>query len=66
VPDVELFPGHIACDSDSMSEIVVPIVVAGKTVAIIDVDCKMKDGFDEKDREALEKLAGILAAACDW
>ncbi|TVY52602.1 Free methionine-R-sulfoxide reductase, partial [Lachnellula suecica] len=39
VPDVELFPGHIACDSDSKSEVVVPIVVGGRTVAIIDVDC---------------------------
>ncbi len=50
VPDVEKFPGHIACDGDSKSEIVVPIVVEGKTVAIIDVDCAEFEGFDEQDQ----------------
>ena len=66
MPDVEEFPGHIACDGDSVSEIVVPIVVEGKVVAIIDVDCKVKDGFDAVDRAWLEDLAGLLGRACDW
>lgn len=66
VPDVEKFPGHIACDAASQSEIVVPIVVDGVVRAIIDVDCGVKDGFDEVDRKWLEELAGILAAGCDW
>lgn len=51
--DVEKFPGHIACDGDSKSEIVVPIVVKGKTVAIIDVDCREVGGFDGVDRYVL-------------
>lgn len=66
MPDVEDFPGHIACDGDSASEIVVPIVVAEITVAIIDVDCKLKGGFDEVDRKYLEELARLLGRACDW
>ena len=63
---MEKFPGHIACDGDSMSEIVVPIVVEGKVVAIIDIDCKAKSGFDEVDKRWLERLADLLAAGCDW
>ncbi|KAM0285675.1 hypothetical protein ACHAQH_001381 [Verticillium albo-atrum] len=67
VRDVEAFPGHIACDGDSRSEIVVPVVGAGgEVVAIIDVDCAVLDGFDEVDREWLERLAVLLAKGCDW
>lgn len=49
-----------------MSEIVVPITVEGQVVAIIDIDCAVKNGFDETDVAALEKLAKILASSCDW
>ena len=70
VRDVESFPGHIACDGDSKSEIVVPIVVqeAGgfKTVAIIDIDCAELNGFDEVDQKFLEELAALLAMSCNW
>ncbi|KOS20295.1 Free methionine-R-sulfoxide reductase [Escovopsis weberi] len=72
VADVEQFPGHIACDSESRSEIVVPIVVrddatgADKVVAIIDVDCAVLDGFDAVDQRHLERLAALLAESCDW
>lgn len=66
VPDVEAFPGHIACDGDSKSEIVVPISVKGKIVAIIDLDCAEIKGFDEVDRRRLEELARLLGKACDW
>jgi L-methionine (R)-S-oxide reductase len=66
VPDVEEFPGHIACDGASQSEIVVPILVHEKTVAIIDIDCAVKNGFDEMDREYLEKLAKLLGRSCNW
>ncbi|EME49463.1 hypothetical protein DOTSEDRAFT_68281 [Dothistroma septosporum NZE10] len=66
VPDVEKFAGHIACDGDSKSEIVVPIVAEDRVVAIIDIDCAVKNGFDEEDRAKLEKLAVVLASACDW
>ncbi|KAH6609657.1 GAF domain-like protein [Trichoderma cornu-damae] len=66
VEDVEKFPGHIACDSESKSEIVVPIVSGGKVVAIIDVDCAALGGFDETDKKHLERLAELLARGCDW
>ncbi|TKA74188.1 hypothetical protein B0A55_05147, partial [Friedmanniomyces simplex] len=66
VPDVEQFPGHIACDGDSKSEIVVPIMKAGKVVAIIDIDCAVEKGFDEEDQWHLEQLARLLARSCDW
>lgn len=66
VPDVDLFPGHIACDSESRSEVVVPIVAGGKVVAIIDVDCAVVNGFDEVDSRYLGELAALLAAGCDW
>ena len=66
MPDVEMFPGHIACDGASRSEIVVPIVVGGRTVGVIDVDCAVMDGFDEVDKQGLESLAHLLAEGCDW
>ncbi|KAJ9662842.1 hypothetical protein H2201_005923 [Coniosporium apollinis] len=66
VPDVEAFPGHIACDSHSKSEIVVPIVQQGKVKAIIDIDCADHSGFDSDDQKALEELAQLLAEACDF
>lgn len=59
VPDVHAFPGHIACDSRSASEIVVPIFDrAGAVIAVLDVDAAEPSAFDETDAEALE---GILA-----
>jgi len=72
VPDVDEFPGHIACDSASKSEIVVPIIQTkigeeeGKVVAIIDIDCAETDGFDEHDRKWLEKFALLIAKRCDF
>lgn len=66
VADVEEFPGHIACDSESKSEIVVPIVEGGKVVAIIDIDCAVVKGFDEVDARYLGELAELLAKSCDW
>ncbi|KAJ4327367.1 hypothetical protein N0V84_002268 [Fusarium piperis] len=71
VQDVEKFPGHIACDGDSKSEIVVPIVAeqgdgSKKLVAIIDIDCAELNGFDEVDKAHLEQLAALLAKGCDW
>ncbi|KAG5304336.1 GAF domain nucleotide-binding protein [Histoplasma capsulatum G186AR] len=66
VPDVLNWEGHIACDAESRSEIVVPILVNGETVAIIDIDCTQPSGFDEVDRKWLEALAVILADSCDW
>jgi L-methionine (R)-S-oxide reductase len=59
VEDVHAFPGHIACDGRSESEIVVPVVnAAGELIAVFDVDATRKAAFDETDREALERLLG--------
>ncbi|KAF2757647.1 GAF domain-like protein [Pseudovirgaria hyperparasitica] len=66
VPDVEKFPGHIACDGNTKSEIVVPIIQQGKVVAIIDIDCAELNGFDREDQEHLEALARLLSESCDF
>jgi len=63
---VEAFSGHIACDSDSKSEIVVPIIQGDKVVAIIDIDCTEPSGFDSEDQAELENLARLLAESCDF
>ncbi|MDZ7627346.1 MAG: GAF domain-containing protein [Parvularculaceae bacterium] len=57
VPDVHAFPGHIACDSRSESEIVVPVFDGrGRLIAVFDVDSDRLDQFDEDDREGLERI----------
>jgi GAF domain-containing protein len=62
VPDVHLFPGHIACDSRSLSEIVVPVRdKAGNITAVLDVDSKDLNSFDETDARYLEKIVALLA-----
>lgn len=66
VADVEQWPDHIACDAESRSEIVVPIVTGGEVVAIMDIDCAEVDGFDEDDAEGLTMLADLIAQSCDW
>lgn len=60
VPDVEQFPGHIACSSFSKSEIVVPIVKNGIVTGVLDVDSEHLDYFDLTDQEYLEKIVGLL------
>lgn len=60
VKDVHEFPGHIACDAASQSEIVVPLVKNGKLVGVLDIDSPEKERFDEVDRENLEKFSAIL------
>ncbi|OAV73591.1 Free methionine-R-sulfoxide reductase [Bacteroidales bacterium Barb6] len=56
VPDVELFPGHIACNSASRSEIVVPIIAGGEVKAVLDIDSSAPDSFDETDACYLERI----------
>jgi L-methionine (R)-S-oxide reductase len=60
VPDVEQFPGHIACSSFSKSEIVVPIVKNGIVTGVLDVDSEHLDHFDLIDRKYLEEIVGFL------
>ena len=66
VPDVHAFPGHIACDSASNSEIVVPIEVEGRLVGVLDLDSPLHDRFRPEDATLLEALARKIAAASDW
>jgi L-methionine (R)-S-oxide reductase len=62
VPDVEAFPGHIACSSDSKSEIVVPVFKDGAVVAVLDVDSDQLADFDAADQAGLERLMQLAAA----
>lgn len=57
VPDVELFPGHIACDAASRSEIVVPLLLGERLLGVLDLDSPVANRFDEQDRAGLEPLA---------
>lgn len=66
VPDVTAFPGHIACDARSRSEIVVPIVVAGRTFGVLDLDSDRFGNFDIEDRRALETIVNDLKPRIDW
>ncbi|KPF78279.1 hypothetical protein IP88_04420 [alpha proteobacterium AAP81b] len=66
VADVHAFPGHIACDAASRSELVVPLVVAGAVIGVLDLDSPTPARFDAADAAGVERLAGILAAACDF
>lgn len=66
VDDVHAFVGHIACDSASNSEIVIPIHHAGRAVGVLDVDSPTLARFDEKDRCGLEKVVSILERFSDW
>jgi peptide methionine sulfoxide reductase msrA/msrB len=77
VPDVEQFPGHIACSSESRSEIVVPVYQKGAVVAVLDIDSRELETFDEVDAQWLEKIVLLLppigserdiylAAGCFW
>lgn len=60
VPDVDAFPGHIACSSASRSEVVVPIIQNGKVVAVLDIDSDQLNSFDDTDRHYLEILVSYL------
>ena len=61
VPDVNAFPGHIACSSSTLSEIVVPVLAPdGTVIAVLDVDSDQQDAFDSEDQAALESLCHTL------
>ena len=63
VPDVHAFPGHIACDAASRSEIVVPLVHQGQLIGVWDVDSPVPDRFDEDDRQGMEALCAVFLAS---
>jgi L-methionine (R)-S-oxide reductase len=65
VPDVDAFPGHIACDSASRSEVVVPLVRGGKVIGVLDVDSPKLARFDAEDAAGLEAVAQALLDSTD-
>jgi L-methionine (R)-S-oxide reductase len=66
VPDVSAFPGHIACDSASRSEIVVPLVWAGRLLGVLDLDSPRLARFDRVDADGLEAAVDLLLRASDF
>lgn len=66
VPDVHRFPGHIACDSASNSEIVVPLHAGGRVVGVLDLDSPRLERFTREDREGLETFVNVLEGAIRW
>jgi len=60
VPDVNAFPGHIFCDGDSLSELVVPLVVKGEVIGVLDLDSPKLARFDKEDQVGLEALAKVF------
>ncbi len=66
VPDVHAFPGHIACDSASRSEIVIPLHCRERVTAVLDIDSPLPDRFDDGDREGLSDLGKTLERIIVW
>lgn len=60
VPDVDKFPGHIACSSSSRSEIVVPVLQGNRVIAVLDIDSAFTDTFDDMDRSWLEIITALI------
>lgn len=63
VKNVHAFPGHIACDGDTNSEIVVPLIQQGNLVGVLDIDSPILERFDEEDQQYLEEIARLLIAS---
>ena len=66
VKDIHDFPGHIACDSASASEIVVPIIVEGEVIGVLDIDSPNINRFDEEDKAGFERIVATLVKYVDW
>ena len=71
VDDVHAFEGHIACDADTRSEVVVPLVHTGadgarRVLGVLDLDCVAPAGFDDADVRALERIAELIVQSCEW
>jgi len=65
VADVHAFPGHIACDANSRSELVVPLIAGGRVIGVLDLDSPLPGRFDTEDQAGFERLAGIFIDASD-
>jgi L-methionine (R)-S-oxide reductase len=69
VEEVEKYPGHIACDGDTKSEIVCPLIRDdgnGEVVGVFDLDCLAVGGFNSDDQVGLENICKLVVSACDW
>jgi len=70
VPEVDLYPGHIACDGETKSEIVCPLILniegEARVLGVLDLDCLAPNGFDHEDKVGLEKIANLIVKACNW
>ena len=66
VDDVDEFPGYIACDSDSRSELVVPVIIGGTVFGVLDIDSPVRKRFDELDRKYMEAFVDILISKTDF
>jgi GAF domain-containing protein len=66
IPDVHAFPGHIACDSASRSEIVIPIHADNRIIGVLDIDSPNLARFDQEDQEGLEQVVRILEKGCNF
>ena len=66
VPDVHQFPGHIACDSASNSEIVLPLIKDDILLGVMDIDSPLFSRFDAEDADGLERLCSVLIRCVDW
>jgi L-methionine (R)-S-oxide reductase len=66
VEDVHAFPGHIACDAASRSEIVLPLIRSGRLLGVLDIDSPLRGRFDREDAQGLEALLGVLLEASDF
>ena len=66
VKDVDLFPGHIACDAASKSEIVIPIIKGNRLIGVLDIDSPVKARFDDRDARGLSDFVDILNRYIHW
>ncbi len=66
VPDVHAFPGHIACDGASASELVIPLMQDGQVLGVLDLDSPVPARFTLQDQQALTGLCALLMEACTW
>lgn len=66
IMDVDAFPGHIACDSASKSEVVIPLIKGDRVVGVFDIDSPLTARFSAEDQQGLERLVSIFMAATKW
>ncbi|KLO11745.1 GAF domain-like protein [Schizopora paradoxa] len=66
VPDVEAYPGHIACDGKTKSELVSPLIYEGSTIGVLDLDCLALGGFDNVDKLGVERIARLVVDSSYW